>query len=255
MAMGDYEKSLLNLSNEFAVMLLVAATALILVGWSRHHKTSDTVAHQSKKRRRQRSDPSPYRLRDTLLSASENAFYQVLLETVGSHATICPKVGLWDIFSVDDLSRNFSAKSRIDRKHVDFLLCEPESMSPLVGIELDDSSHNRPDRRERDAFVDAVYSSACFPLVHIRTERSYDTDQLARTLAPYLTDLSTVTPDIPPAAARGNEQRQPLCPKCGATMVVRVAKRGEHKGNKFYACPNYPECKSFIPIKENATID
>ena len=35
---------------------------------------------------------------------------------------------------------------------------------PLVGIELDDSSHDRPDRRERDKFVDSVYSSACFPL-------------------------------------------------------------------------------------------
>jgi ssDNA-binding Zn-finger/Zn-ribbon topoisomerase 1 len=64
-----------------------------------------------------------------------------------------------------------------------------------------------------------------------------------------------VTHDMPPAVVRVNEQRQPPCPKCGATMIVRIAKRGEHKGNKFYACPNYPECRSFIPIKEGLTTD
>src|SRR5687768_13442484 len=39
-----------------------------------------------------------------------------------------------------------SHRNRIDRKHVDFLLCHSEMMKPLVGLELDDQSHGRPDR-------------------------------------------------------------------------------------------------------------
>lgn len=34
----------------------------------------------------------------------------------------------------------------------------------------------------------------------------------------------------------------PMCPKCGAKMVERVAKRGKNAGEPFWACPRYPEC-------------
>ena len=37
------------------------------------------------------------------------------------------------------------------------------------------------------------------------------------------------------------------CPKCGeGTFVERVAKRGRLRGNKFYACDNYPKCKTIV---------
>lgn len=34
----------------------------------------------------------------------------------------------------------------------------------------------------------------------------------------------------------------PECPKCGAAMVERIAKRGTNAGEPFWACPNYPAC-------------
>ena len=33
------------------------------------------------------------------------------------------------------------------------------------------------------------------------------------------------------------------CPKCGNKLVLRVAKQGINKGNKFYGCSSYPKCK------------
>lgn len=39
-----------------------------------------------------------------------------------------------------------------------------------------------------------------------------------------------------------------ICPKCGASMVVRTAKRGVNAGNKFWGCSNYPSCRSTKPI-------
>lgn len=35
----------------------------------------------------------------------------------------------------------------------------------------------------------------------------------------------------------------PSCPKCGSTMVERVARRGKNAGNRFYGCANFPKCK------------
>jgi len=33
------------------------------------------------------------------------------------------------------------------------------------------------------------------------------------------------------------------CPKCGSELILRVAKKGKNKGNKFYGCSNYPKCR------------
>ena len=35
----------------------------------------------------------------------------------------------------------------------------------------------------------------------------------------------------------------PLCPKCGAPMQKRFAKKGRNAGNPFWSCSGYPDCK------------
>lgn len=40
------------------------------------------------------------------------------------------------------------------------------------------------------------------------------------------------------------------CPSCHkGTLIERVATRGSNKGNKFYACSNYPKCKYIAPYR------
>lgn len=34
-----------------------------------------------------------------------------------------------------------------------------------------------------------------------------------------------------------------ICPKCGSILVVKEAKKGFHKGNKFYGCASFPNCE------------
>lgn len=74
------------------------------------------------------TDVYPYRVRDAFLSPAELSFYQVLCSVVGEQAAILSKVGLWDIFYVARPDENRRARAHIDRKHVDFLLCNPETM-------------------------------------------------------------------------------------------------------------------------------
>jgi hypothetical protein len=70
------------------------------------------------------------------------------------------------------------ARNRIDRKHVDFLLVRSGDLAPLAGIELDDRSHEAPERQARDAFVDAVFASAGLPLLHAAAQKTYDPAEL-----------------------------------------------------------------------------
>jgi len=41
--------------------------------------------------------------------------------------------------------------------------------------------------------------------------------------------------------------QNPNCPKCGASMVRRVAKQGANKGQAFYGCSTYPQCRGTLP--------
>ena len=43
------------------------------------------------------------------------------------------------------------------------------------------------------------------------------------------------------------------CPKCGAPMVLRTARKGRNAGGKFYGCSNYPRCKETLPIDPTET--
>lgn len=38
----------------------------------------------------------------------------------------------------------------------------------------------------------------------------------------------------------------PDCPKCGAQMVQRIAKRGKHIDETFWGCPEFPKCRSTL---------
>lgn len=39
------------------------------------------------------------------------------------------------------------------------------------------------------------------------------------------------------------EEKGKLCPKCGGKLVLRTTKNGEHKGEKFWGCSNFPKCR------------
>src|SRR5690554_700362 len=106
----------------------------------------------------------PYKLRDDFLSSAEFSFYKVLLMAIGDNYIICPKVSLADIFFVPNRRENMTYVNKIARKHVDYLLCDKETMRPVMAIELNDQSHNRSSRKARDMFVHEVFKAAKLPL-------------------------------------------------------------------------------------------
>lgn len=53
----------------------------------------------------------------------------------------------------------------INGKSVDYVLCDKETLAPTYAIELDDYTHDRPDRKKRDAEVRRIFAGAQLPLV------------------------------------------------------------------------------------------
>ena len=120
----------------------------------------------------------PYGLRDDFLSPAEISFYHVLRSTLAADVTIVIKPRLSDILFVRQPHKNQAARGRIDRRHVDFLLCETATMKPRLVIELDDSSHQQPKAQERDELVDGAVKAAGLPILHVRAAKGYVPQEL-----------------------------------------------------------------------------
>jgi hypothetical protein len=196
----------------------------------------------------------PYHLRDDFVSKAEHSFYMVLRSIVPDSAAVLAKVSLGDLFYVKsgDPSIYRTYTNKIDRKHVDFLLCVAKTMQPIAGIELDDKSHQREDRRERDEFVEKVFQSARLPLVRFPAKFSYSTAELSAALKPYLTlSIPTAPASAPaPQPAPIAVKTAPGCPKCGSEMILRTAKTGTNQGGQFWGCSNYPNCRGILKFEQ-----
>jgi len=190
----------------------------------------------------------PYAKRDDFLSRSEMSFYKVLQQAIDTQVIICPKVGLGDIFFVNSKDRSTftTYNNKINRKHVDFLLCKSETLEPICGIELDDLSHEKEDRKIRDKFVDELFRVSDLPLLRFKNKASYSLIEIKEELKPVLrrcqVNISKITTETK------TEETEPICPKCKIPMVKRTVNKGENKGQEFYGCSNFPKCRNIADI-------
>ncbi len=191
----------------------------------------------------------PYKKRDDFLSASELSFYRILSTFLENKATICPKVAVKEIvFIGNGVGKDYMKFfNYIAKKHVDFVLCDARTMQVICAVELDDKSHQREARKQRDAFIDRVFTTSQIPLFHIKAQSGYTKEEFKEILNCFLPEEPTKL-DIADAIAIKTktfqeETNSPICPKCSIPMVKRKATRGANAGKEFYGCPNYPKCR------------
>lgn len=186
----------------------------------------------------------PYQLRDDFMSNAEISFYHVLHIALDGKGIICPKVSLAELFFVTDKAEFQRYFNMISRKRVDFVVCDPATLKPWCAIELDDKSHLKAERQERDEFVEDLFMQTGTKLVRVPVKAQYSVAEVRQWLQIAIAGVNSssagpieVAPSTPP-----------LCPKCGIPMIKRIAQSGLNAGKEFYGCENYPHCKQIIPI-------
>ena len=101
------------------------------------------------------------------MTPNELSFYKTLHEAVNG-CIIVPQAHISMFLDHRIKGQNWKAAfSRINGKSVDFLICT-NNMKPLIAIELDDSTHDQPDRKNRDEFVNSIIMSANMPLLRFK---------------------------------------------------------------------------------------
>ena len=240
------------MSNLFYLIILAAVVALLVI--------------LRMPKRQTEPQPFPYQSREFLLSPAERSFLGVLDQALANAAyRVFVKVRLADVVEVDKgLQRSAwqSAFNSISRKHVDFVICRSDDMGIVGAIELDDESHEKGKRKDRDAVVEKILEAADIPLLRVKAATGYAPSELRRLLETEMNlriadEIPAQSSESPPAPNNGDQSSEepiaatpepqqdvePTCPKCGSPLVARIAKKGKYLGQKFWGCSQFPNCK------------
>ena len=113
------------------------------------------------------------------MTKAENELFKLLSKEFTDEFVVFAQVHLPTIVNHKVKSQNWNAAfNAINRKSVDFVLCDKVYLSPKLAIELDDKSHEQEDRKERDAFVEEVLQGAGVPLLRIQNKGYFDTKEI-----------------------------------------------------------------------------
>lgn len=147
-----------NLS--FAILLLglagLAAAAMMVVMALRLGKSSALEPQ------------APYVQRPALLTEVEQVLFKRLTSAFPDHLVFC-QVHLPRVLEVRAKGADYwTWFNGIKLLSLDYLVCTP-SMSPVLAIELDDKSHDQPDRKSADQRKTNALQAAGLRLVRVKT--------------------------------------------------------------------------------------
>ncbi len=153
------------------VLVVLAVATLVISGYIR----------RLRRRRASRTIPWPLTVRPTVLTAVEQVLYRRLIEALPEYV-ILGQVSLRQVVDVRGNPRDWSLINRFDRLTLDFLVTSRE-FAPVVAIELDDSTHLLPDRRDADARKNHALQSAGLPLIRWSVRSMPDAEAIRQAVA------------------------------------------------------------------------
>lgn len=181
--------------------------------------------------------PLPYQRKRFFFTRTEERFYRELrriVATIGGQLTIMAKVRLADLVIMQQGTTGreyWAAWGRISQKHADFVLLRPSpeegALTPVLVIELDDPTNERPDRRQRDALVDAIYAQCGLPIFHVQAAPRYDVDFL-KTQIRQLTGMAGS--DLGHPIPKAHIDMPPPTVRRGPPLSASRGYRGDHSG-------------------------
>ena len=116
-----------------------------------------------------------YSKKDFIMTRAEHECFDSLVKAVGEKYYVFPQVHLPSIVNNKVVGQNWKAAFKhINQKSVDFVLCDKAYLAPKLAIELDDKSHERADRIDRDGEVERILTDAGLPLLRLENHGRFD---------------------------------------------------------------------------------
>ncbi len=134
-----------------------------------------------------------YKRRNFVMTRAEHECFDALTRAVGNDYLIFAQVHLPTLIDNKLVGQNWKAAFRhVNGKSVDFVLCDKAYIAPKLAIELDDKTHERPERHERDREVERILQGAGVPLLRLENKGRFDPSDLSRRIAEALTPTNAL---------------------------------------------------------------
>lgn len=111
-----------------------------------------------------------YYAHNSPMTKNEQKFFNILVDILRDDYYVFPQIHLSSIANHRVKGQNWkSALNHIDRKSVDFLVCD-KSLNSVLCIEIDDETHMEENRMIRDEEVENILRSIKIPLLRIESK-------------------------------------------------------------------------------------
>lgn len=179
---------------------------------AQNHATEAASSVASRTRANPIPDNKPYlyRLKNTLISKSEQAFYDAIKNATPEGYLVFPQINLMSFIEKTDSSPFHNELFRI----VDFLITD-SSYRPKLVIEINDQSHFLPDRKERDEKVKKICEEAGIPIINLWTHDGINPTYIK-------TKLKTSLESLPVARIHHFDPSEKQSPSAKAPMPPRT---------------------------------
>lgn len=142
------------------VLVIVGVIALVV---------AQLVPRKKQDQKGEKYDLSRYYLKNSIVTSVEKWMYNIIKDELTEEYIVAPKVGIKDFVGVKKGNNYFKYFGHISQRHIDFLICKKDILSPALGIEIDDTSHEQQNRKNRDQENDQIYNAIGIKVLHIPT--------------------------------------------------------------------------------------
>jgi hypothetical protein len=156
----------------------IITTIVIIVGLIKFFQ----LLFSSSSKKGNKVNKLPYKKKDYFFSIAEKNFFN-LLKPISQELNyeIFSKVRLEDLFWLPkmDKSLRMHYRGKIRSRHIDFVLCDKKNnYKPVLGIQLNDSSHKFKKVKEVDDFKNKVFKDSDLPLISFWVQKNYNNERI-----------------------------------------------------------------------------
>jgi len=123
-----------------------------------------------------------YSRKESVMTNAEWRFFERLNSVAAGKYHVFPQIHLSSLLKNETRGKYYKLSyQRINRRSVDFILCDIETRRPVYSVELDDWSHDSAKRKARDSIVEGMLAQGGIPLVRFRNVNALsDEDIIAK---------------------------------------------------------------------------
>jgi len=118
-----------------------------------------------------------YKPKRYLISLNELNFFKELKKLINiMDLNLLTQVSLYSLIETKYKKYNYEEFNKIKSKSIDFVIADKKSCRARLCIELDDTTHENKERKNRDIFINELFKSMNIPLLRITVKENYEND-------------------------------------------------------------------------------